>query len=642
MCGICGIINFDSKKMVSEKLLNSMMNSIRHRGPDDEGNFVDQNIGLGLRRLSVIDIEGGKQPQKNEDGACQIVFNGEIYNYPELRKMCEQKRHRFSTQSDTETILHLYEDLGINCVLPLNGMFAFAIYDRRNRCLTLARDRLGIKPLYYADTGNSLVFASEIKAILCHPEVSQEIDPIALDHYLTYRYVTGARTIFQNIKKLLPGHILTCRNGYIHTQSYWKLSFTPGHNKSEQDTADELTDRLEQSIRRQMVSDVPYGALLSGGIDSSLIVALMSQASNRPVKTFSIGFEENSYNELDHARQISEHFSSDHHELIVRPDPQDLLERTIGYFDEPFGDSSAIPTYLVSQHARNHVTVALSGTGADELFAGYERYWAIPLYRAYRKFPAPLQNFLSKGLNHIPTGHSKKSLTLRARRFVQSANADPLKRHRNITSLFSKLEREALYSSDWKSRIFQCYPDPFTEHFANSNAKSDLHKLLYLDTSTLLADDYLVKDDRMSMAASLELRVPFLDHTLVEFAASLPPHFKLRGFTTKYILKKAARDILPHSIIRRQKHGFEIPIARWIKTELRDSVDDLLFSSRSRSRGLLDTTTVKGILKAHISGQNNFSHQIWALMALEIWFRIYMDTTTSNNFKTPVPLSTTA
>lgn len=625
MCGIVGILNNDPNHPVSRDLIVDMCTVIKHRGPDDEGVLVDRNVGIGMRRLSVIDVEGGKQPQQNEDGSIHIVFNGEIYNYPELRKKCQDSGHTFGTHSDTETIVHLYEDKAQDCVAPLNGMFAFAVFDSRSRKVTLARDRLGIKPLYYADTGKSLVFGSEIKSILVNPEVSRDIDPVALDQYLTYKYIPEPRTIFKQVRKLSPGHVLTWQDAKVEIQPYWKLSYTEQGGRSEGELAEELFHRLQQAVQMQMISEVPLGALLSGGIDSSAIVGLMSKVSDQPVNTFSIGFEERSYSELEHARTIARTFNTEHRELVVQPDVQDLFDRVVGHFDEPFADSSAIPTYLVSQLAREHVTVALSGTGADELFAGYERYWAIPLSRAYGRIPPPIRSAVSYASQKVPTGHEKKSLTLRARRFTESANSPLLSRHRQVVGLFSPFDRSQLYTSEWSDRIQREEEDPLLARFNASDARSNLNRLLDVDTGTLLPGDYLVKDDRMSMAVSLELRVPFLDHTLVEFAATLPPDLKLKRLTTKYLLKKSTEKLLPKHILRRPKHGFEIPIARWIGEDLKEPVQDLLLSKRATERGIFHRHQINDLLKTHASGQDNLSRQIWSLMALEVWFRRYVD-----------------
>ncbi|MBT3604267.1 MAG: asparagine synthase (glutamine-hydrolyzing) [Candidatus Latescibacteria bacterium] len=620
MCGIVGILNSDINAPVSKDILLAMNNAITHRGPDDSGHLIDRNVGIAMRRLSVIDVAGGHQPISNENKTCHIVFNGEIYNYPELRKTCQGRGHRLSTQSDTESIVHLYEDDAENCVMPLNGMFAFAIFDQKKRNVLIARDRLGIKPLYYAQVGSLFVFASEIKALLQHPDISQEMDTEALNLYLSYKYIPGERTIYKHIKKLLPGHILNWQAGQINIRPYWKLSFAQKlSNRSEADIAAELQERLRQAVKSQMISDVPLGALLSGGIDSSYIVALMSQLTDQPVQTFSIGFEEQSYNELAHAQTIADHFGTQHHPLVVNPNINDLFEQVIGHFDEPFGDSSAIPTYLVSQLARSHVTVALSGTGADELFAGYERYWNIPLSRGYTRVPKIGRRAFENLIHRLPAGHHKKSLIHRAQRFTQALSGDLLTRHQSIISLFSQSHQTELLHPD----IYrpQLQDDPLYLKFSESDASNALDQLLDVDTSTLLSDDYLVKDDRMSMAVSLELRVPFLDHTLVEFAAQIPSHLKLRHLTTKYILKKAAKGLLPPHILKRPKHGFEMPVAHWLNHELHDMVHDLLLSPHAQTKNLLNKPVIADLVETHKSGRENLNREIWSLLSLELWLR---------------------
>lgn len=621
MCGIVGIYNYKTNAPISPTLLQDMCETLVHRGPDDAGYFTDQALGLAMRRLSVIDVKGGQQPQTNETNTCHIVFNGEIYNYPELRTYCHTHGHTLKTQSDTETILHLYEDKGDDCVQSLNGMFAFALYDAPKRRLLIARDRLGIKPLYYAETANGLLFGSEIKALVTHPDIPSDLDPIALDYYLTYKYTPSERTIYRAIRKLPPGHTLTIENGRLKISPYWKLSFEKQPQRSEAEIAEELLQRLKTSVQMQMLSDVPLGALLSGGIDSSLIVGLMNQLSDQPIKTFSIGFEEQSYNELDAARQVAQHYQTEHHEEIVRPQIQHLFDQIQDQLDEPFGDSSIIPTYLVSQLARKHVTVALSGTGADELFAGYERYWAIPLTKAYRHIPKPLRQTLSWSLGKLNTGHTKKSLILRAQKFTKAAEATALARHQRVIELFSEEQRSALYQADWIAQQTYDSTDPFMQAYAASNATHELDRLLDVDTKTLLSEDYLVKDDRASMATSLELRVPFLDHTFVEFAASLPSHLKLRRLTTKYILKKAAKDILPQNILQRPKQGFEIPIAHWLATDLKDRMYDLLQSPQAQINTLFNAQNIEHYITEHTSGRQNHSRQLWSLMSLEMWLR---------------------
>ncbi len=620
MCGIAGILN--NRAPVKRTDLEHMNLRLKHRGPDEDGFFLEGRIGLAMRRLRVIDLAGGAQPMANEDGTCRVVFNGEIYNYLNIREDLISRGHHLSSQSDTETIVHLYEDYGANCVDHLNGMFAFAIHDSRDDSVLLARDRIGIKPLYYAETGQGLVFGSEIKAILAHPDVSRELDPNALDEYLTFKFVPAPRTIYKAIRKLPPGHQLKWREGQCLIESYWSLSFEKKDPRSDQDLVDDFETRFTESVRSQMLSDVPLGAFLSGGLDSSLIVSTMAELSDRPIETFSIGFDEASYNELDHARTVAESFGTHHHELVVRPDVSSLFERVVRQFDEPFGDSSAIATYLVSKLAREHVTVALSGTGADELFAGYERYWAVPLSTPLRKMPTVIHRGLASLFDTLPTGHAKRSLISRISRFLQSQGMDTFERHVRIISLFDTEARAQLYTKDFVARLEGCSPlDALKTHFDDKKPIHELDRLLGLDTKTLLPDDYLTKDDRMSMATSLELRVPFLDHTLVEFAAACPVHLKLRRLKTKVLLRRIAAGRIPKSILSRPKHGFEVPIAQWIGTDLSDFVNDLLLSDNSRLNAFLKPRFIRNLVSQHRSGVKNNSREIWSLMSLEMWLQ---------------------
>ena len=630
MCGIAGILTRPGAPPIEPDLLERMCASIEHRGPDDRGTFITANAAIGVQRLSVIDVTGGKQPISNETGDIHVVFNGEIYNYRELRADCEARGHRFATNSDTEVLVHLYEDLGESFVQRLNGMFAFALLDGRTGSALLVRDRMGIKPLYYTEAGNALVFGSEIKAILEHPEVSRELDPIALDQYLSLKYIPAPRTIYRDIAKLPAGHLFRWADNTADVAPYWKLSFARKDIRPLTELASELRDRLEASVAGQMVSDVPLGALLSGGIDSSLIVAMMAKHAQGRVKTFSIGFEEKSYNELDHARVVADHFDTDHHELVVRPDVSDLFDLVSRQFDEPFGDASAIPTYLVSRLAREHVTVALSGTGADELFAGYERYWAPSMAAALRVVPRPIRSGVTGVLGLLSTGHAKRSLTHRAQRFLRSVDATPLDRHLDVVSLFGSADREALYSDDFRDRVVS-EGNPLADRYFASDALNELERLLDVDTGTLLAEDYLTKDDRMSMATSLELRVPFLDHTLVEFAASCPPKAKLSRLRTKRLLRMAAKDVLPDVILKRPKHGFELPLAHWLADELSARVDDLLLSQNARIKEYLSADAVRGYVDRHRSGYRNHTREIWALMNLESWLQTQTNGMTQRN-----------
>ena len=621
MCGIVGILNRDIDASVNPQLLDDACGRIAHRGPDDHGTFIDRNIGLGMRRLSIIDVSGGRQPISNEDGACQIVFNGEIYNHAELRSGSEKRGHTFSTDTDTESILHLYEDKGADCVEALNGMFAFAIFDRRDRSVLIARDRLGIKPLFYAETPSGLVFGSEIKSLLTHPDVSREIDPKALDDYLAYKFIPAPRTIYRSVRKLPPGHTLTWKDGTLTIKPYWHLDFPESDTRCEEEVAEELLLRLRESVRLRMISDVPLGAFLSGGIDSSAIVGLMSEMADQPVRTFSIGFEEQSYSELEPARRVSEHFGTLHTDLVVTPDVVDLCQRVTRQFDEPFGDSSALPTYLVSKLASEHVKVALSGTGADEAFAGYERYWMATLGERYKSLPGLLTRLFESALGLLDSGHEKKSTVNRLKRFTRASRLDPVSRHAAILGLFE--ERTSIYSEGFRSQLdAERQPsDALTDRDGSYTGQSGLGRLLHLDTGTTLPDDYLCKDDRMSMANSLELRVPFLDHTLVEFAAGLPAEMKLKGLTTKHILRKAVKGLVPDAILKRPKHGFEIPIAHWLCDELKAFTHDHLLSQNSYVRNIIRPDAISAMVTDHESGRTNHARELWSLIALEAWHR---------------------
>jgi asparagine synthase (glutamine-hydrolysing) len=599
-----------------------------HRGPDEAGLYVEDLVGLAMRRLRVIDLEGGAQPITNEDGTCRIVYNGEVYNYRELREGLLKRGHRFASESDTETILHLYEEYGERCVDHLNGMFAFAIHDSRDDSVFIARDRIGIKPLYYAETPGGLVFGSEIKAILTHPDVSRDLDPVALDDYLTYKFIPAPRTIYSTIKKLLPGHWLKWQNNRCHIERYWSLSFEKKSSLSDEDLTLEFESRFSNAVASQMIADVPLGAFLSGGLDSSMIVSEMVRHSDRPIQTFSIGFDEPSYNEQDYARIVATHFGTHHHELIVRPNVSELLETITGQFDEPFGDSSAIPAYLVSDLARQHVTVALSGTGADELFAGYERYWAVPLSSPFQAMPSALRRGLASLLGALPAGHGKRNLVHRASRFIESQGLDTFERHARIISVFGADVRDLMYTDSFSAELAgRSALDAIRPQYDTEAGIHDLDRLLGLDTRTILPDDYLTKDDRMSMATSLELRVPFLDHTLVEFAATCPAHLKLRRLETKVLMRRAAAERIPKQILDRPKHGFEVPIAKWIGLELGGKVDDLLLSDATRLSTFLNGSFVRDLVDVHRSGKKNNSREIWSLMSLEMWLRAEADGT---------------
>jgi asparagine synthase (glutamine-hydrolysing) len=580
-------------------------------------------VGLGHRRLSIIDLAAGGQPLANEDRSVWIVFNGEIYNFRELRGELEARGHRFSTHSDTESIVHLYEEAGEACVPRLNGMFGFALWDERKERLLLARDRFGIKPLFYAWNGRRLLFGSEIKAILeAIPECG--VDMEALHDYLSLNYIPGPRTIYQEVRKLQPGHLLMADGGGIQITRYWDGPVGGRTDRrrlrvSAEDAAAELLRLLRRAVPAQMVSDVPLGVFLSGGLDSSTVVALMSEVSERPVRTFSIGFEERTYSELPAARLVASRFHTDHTELIVRPEVRDLLPTLVRNFDEPFADSSAIPTYYVSQLARSRVTVALGGDGGDELFAGYDTYIATRLAGWYRRLPGLLRRWIiAPVVNRLPVSDAKVSFDYRAKRFVEGADQPPERAHFWWKLIFSEEAKRQLYrvGYDWPRRD-SC--QVYAERFQECPSEDLLDRLQYVDATIYLPDDILVKVDRMSMAHSLEVRVPLLDHDVSDFVMSLPPSLRLRGLTKKYILKRALKGILPPEILRRSKRGFNVPVARWLRRELRDLVADYLSPSTVKRQGYFDPLAVAELVRRHHSGGADYSRNLWGLLMFSMW-----------------------
>lgn len=625
MCGISGIVYHHQHRPVSVQDLRSMCDTLVHRGPDDEGFFVERNVGLGMRRLSIIDLVSGHQPISNENGRVWIVFNGEIYNYPELRKDLEQKGHTFTTNSDTESIVHAYEEYGEECVKRLNGMFAFAIWDGREQRLLLARDRLGVKPLYYFFDDRCLVFGSELKAVLAHRAVPREIDPEALDNFLTFEYIPAPLSIFQGVKKLLPGHMLVLQEGKVSIHPYWQLHFTRLKG-GEMELGQALSDLLKDAVRMRLISDVPLGALLSGGVDSSTIVCLMSEIMDRPVKTFSIGFDDPSYNELRYARAVAQHLGTDHYELTIQPDAVNLVERLVRYLDEPLADVSIFPTYLVSQLARQHVTVVLSGDGGDELFAGYEWYIADKFDRGYRKLPATVRTrWILPVIDHIPPSSRKKGVRNKLKRFVEGTMLPPALRHFRWNIFLTEERKRLLYSEDLQRAVAPL--DIYARFIAYLEAVDEADPLWqqqFADINTYLVDDILVKVDRMSMANSLEARTPYLDYRVVEFAAGLPSKLKLRGWQTKYLLKQSMATKLPRDILTRRKEGFSIPMKNWLRKELRPLMQDVLSAERLGREGLFNSPYVEQLKMEHLKGIANHSHQLWSLIIFEIWRDTYL------------------
>ncbi len=630
MCGICGILNFNRDEKVDESVVRQMCKVISHRGPDDEGVYVQENVGIGMRRLSIIDLSGGHQPICNEDGTAWIVFNGEIYNYQSVRAELIQKGHRFTTNSDTETILHAFEEYGEACPEKLNGMFAFAIWDDRNKRLFIARDRLGIKPLYYYLDENCFIFGSELKSILQVKKVPRNVNPVALDKFLTFEYIPAPISIFKDIHKLRQGHTLLWDKGRINIRSYWDLTYDVPKKTSEAEICEELTDILQDAVKIRLMSEVPLGAFLSGGIDSSTVVALMSRVMTQPVKTFSIGFEDATYNELKYARIIAEKFKTEHHEFILKPNAVDLTEKLVkNYVDEPFGDFSLFPTYLVSKMARDYVTVVLSGDGGDELFAGYDTYIANQMARSYDSIPRILRKqVIEKLVAKIPPTEKKKGLINRIKRFVEGAALPPDLQHVRWMIFLSEAEKNMLYSRDLMKQLNPAeYYDFIRGYFKAMSACSPLDQQQFVDIKTYMVDDILVKVDRMSMATSLEARVPFIDYRVVEYTTKIPGMLKLAGLNhqkTKYILKKAMEKFLPFEILYRGKEGFSIPIKNWLKTDLKPLMMEVLSPENIKAEGFFNPGYVEQLKREHLNNVQNHSHRLWALMMFGIWYDIYI------------------
>jgi asparagine synthase (glutamine-hydrolysing) len=627
MCGIAGFVSKDSHRDTREAraALDRMCRVIAHRGPDDQGMIVNDRVAQGMRRLSIIDLAGGHQPMSGCDAAVTIVFNGEIYNYRDLQRELESHGHRFKTHSDTETIVHAYEEFGARCVGQLRGMFAFAIWDARERELFIARDRAGKKPLYYSITaGGTLMFGSELKSLREHPEFRGEISLDALDAYLTFGYVPDPLTIFRNVHKLPPGHHLTFKDGHEHVERYWDFPYAePQQNpvRSEAECLDELRALLDEAVRLRLESEVPLGAFLSGGVDSSTVVGLMSRHASQPVKTFSIGFHEDSYNELKYARIAAQRFGTDHHEFIVTPDICEIVDDLVWHFDEPFADSSAIPTYMVSKLARQHVTVALSGDGGDELFAGYTRYALDRKRSGFANLPRVVRQGLMQPLGRsLPYGAW-------GRNYLHNVALDPLDRYIEDVSVFTRLNKPALYTEDFRRRLGQSETaEHFREIAMRARAGDALDPLLYLDSKTYLPGDILTKVDRMSMAVSLEARVPLLDHKLIEFVCTrIPASMKMKGLDTKHIFKRAVRDLVPAEILDRPKQGFGIPIDQWINQQLRQRVRGTLSEPRTMQRGYIEPRYVKLLLDEHERGRRDHATELWTLFMLELWHRKFVD-----------------
>ena len=629
MCGICGVIHLAGKP-VTQRLLKAMNDTLLHRGPDGEGYYIDGHVGLAMRRLSIIDVAGSDQPLYNEDESVALVFNGEIYNFQDLRDNLSKKGHRFRTDGDGEMVAHLYEEYGADCFQHLRGMYAIALWDKREKRLLLARDRMGQKPLYYYKDDQVLVFASEIKAILAHPDVPRisAFEQLGEHHswltarYLAYGYLPHTETFFKNIYGLMPAQYLVYQNSSIDTHTYWHETgmARSDNSASVEQYLPQLREQLEESVKLRLISDVPLGAFLSGGLDSSLIVALMRKHSNSAVKTFSIGFEgDDSFDETPYANEVAQYLETDHTAFRVKPDAMDLLSDLVWHHDQPFADSSAIPTYLVSKLTREHVTVALTGDGGDELFAGYERFYAAKLFQQLGMIPRPLWKGLANLIDLYPEGTGYYDKIKRAGRFARAASQPLFEAYFDLVRPFSDdLIHEITGRSD-KAVLF--------DDLMKIKRESRVGAIVELNMQNYLPDDLLIKADRCSMQASLEARAPFLDHKLVEYSATIPFNLKLKGSTTKYILKEAARGLLPDHIIERKKHGFGVPLGAWLRKDIQP-VRDILLSQKARERGLLNMGVVERLINEHADGRRDHNRQLWTLLTLESWQKQFIDPAT--------------
>ena len=664
MCGIAGAAWIADAAPLSPATLERMISAIVHRGPDDSGTYFSgegrgtrgelENAGpalaprpsplapsgpaaaLGFRRLSIIDLSTGHQPLANEDESVWIVFNGEIYNYRELRTDLEARGHRFRTNTDTECIVHLYEELGPDCVNRLRGMFAFAIWDDRQKRLLLARDRVGKKPLFYRLDRGQLTFASELKSLLLVPDAPRRLNPRAIDSFLCYQYVPHPDCILKGYHKLPPAHVAVFENGQLAVRRYWRPPYEPetGSSASSEKpgfSADqwrqELRRTLTEAVRLRMRSDVPLGAFLSGGIDSTIVTGLMQEQSVRPVHTFSIGFPIKEFDERSYAREAAKHLGTEHHELVVTPNALEILPRLIWHYDEPFADSSAIPTMYLSEMTRQHVTVALSGDGGDELFAGYTRYLAVKFASRFDRLPGPLRRLITaKVWQRLPSGAGHRSLLRRGKRFLAALGESPEKRYLRWIGIFEESKRRDLYRPEFAAELGEFDAGEFLiQAYAECPNRDFVTRTTCADVLTYLPCDILTKVDIASMAYSLECRSPFLDQEVMELAARMPIEWKLSGNQGKQILLDTFADLLPPSIQRRSKMGFGVPLANWFRGELQQFLRDVLFDSRTLSRGLFEPSAVQRLFDEHVQSKTDHSHRLWALLCLELWQRMFLD-----------------
>ena len=636
MCGIVGIVRRDGPP-VDRDQLSRMVGAIAHRGPDGDGFHYEDglaahaSVGFGHCRLAIIDIAGGRQPMSNEDGSVWVMCNGEIYNYVELRRELEAKGHRFTSDSDTEVIVHQYEERGVECVQDFRGMFALAVWDRKAQRLLLARDRVGKKPLWYTTQHGELRFASELQGLLADPALSRTLNPQAVDQYLTYGYVPSPHSILEGVAKLPPAHRLIWDVQGLRVERYWQLAYEPKQTLTEGEAREQFLELFREAVRIRLRSDVPVGAFLSGGLDSSAVVAIMAQVSSRPVQTFTIGFEDADYSELTYARQVAVHLGTEHHEFIVRPEATTIMPQLVRHYGEPYADSSCIPTFYVAQQTRQHVTVALNGDGGDESFAGYPRYLGAALSVQFDRLPQPAKQLCSWLVGRLGAGNGHGPTTSRfsrADRFLQAIRdcPSPETRYLRWIGYFMSHDRRQMYTPEFLEQIQETQSDQWLlDLYRGSDASSVIERLMAVDIGSYLPEDLLVKVDIASMAHALEVRSPLLDHRLMEFVATLPMQYKVRGLRTKYLLRRAMAGLLPQEILTRPKMGFGIPLGRWLRHELNAWMRGILLDPRALRRGIFRREVVERLVDEHTAGSHDHRFRLWALIMFELWYGAILD-----------------
>jgi asparagine synthase (glutamine-hydrolysing) len=631
MCGIAGKIAPPATGPLDRDVLERMCAAIEHRGPDSRGVFIEDNVGLGIQRLRIVDLVTGDQPIFSEDGSVVVVLNGEIYNFQELREQLRGKGHRFATEGDTEVIVHLYEEFGVECVRHLHGMFAFALWDRRRRRLLLARDRIGKKPLFYSVARGGVCFSSELRSLLEGSETERILDPRAVDHFLAYGYVPSPLSIFKGVRKLPPAHTLVFEDGEATIERYWRLDYSRKLQVTDpRELREPIRDHVRRATRRRMIADVPLGAFLSGGIDSSAVVAAMAEASTTPVKTFSIGFESEAFDEVQHARRISELFGTDHHEFVVRPDAIEMLPKIVRQYGEPFADASAIPCFYLSELTRSEVTVALNGDGGDESFGGYTRYVSNRLGGRFDRLPLNVRRAVAARAARLGGGEVT-SLSNKLRRIMEGLPLGPAGRYERYMSWSNDTERGRLYSDDFAAAVsLTPDDDPITASWQDASGSDVVDVMLEVDVNTYLPGDLITKIDIATMAYALEARSPLLDHELMEFAASIPADLKVRGREKKWIFREALRGWLPDDTLDRPKQGFSVPIAEWFRNDLHELVHDVLLDASTLDHGYFRPQTVRSMLERHTAGDDSETKPLWALFMFELWHREFVD-------RTPMP-----